>query len=108
MLIIALSSCESMRVYTKNLLLYQQRVILNIASVLLNDDINEDMETTLYEHEDKINEDCYALQRALILKIDGKEISSDLKSQIFNELDGCENTVQEADSYLNKNGLNYW
>lgn len=109
-LIIALSGCAGIiRQHTEDLLLYQQRIMLNIVSILSNDDyIDYNVETTLYYYEDRIGEDCRALQQALIYKINGNEITTELKSQIFNNLDICENTVQEAEVYLINNKINYW
>ncbi len=104
-LIIVLSGCASIRQHTKDVLLYQQNIILDIISILSNDDIDENTEMILYDYEDRINEDCRALQLALNYKIYGKELTDDLKTQVFNDLDKCENTVQEVELYLANENL---
>jgi len=99
-LIIVLSGCASIKQHTKDVLLYQQNIILNIVSILSNNDVDENTEMILYDYEDRINEDCHSLQQALVYKIHGKELTDDLKNKIFSELDNCENTVQEAELYI--------
>jgi len=99
-LLIILNGCAGIREHTQNVLLYQQKIVLNIISVLSFEDVDSNVEDTLYDYEENISEKCRALLEALIRKMNGKELPYELKTQIVNDLDSCEESIQEAELYL--------
>ncbi len=107
-LIIALTGCAGMiRQHTKDLFLYQQTIVLAIADVLSFGEVNEETEDELYTYEELISKDCGALQSAAIQRMRGEELSDELKGEIFDNLDACERSVQDAEIYLVNNGFRY-
>ncbi len=106
-LVFALSSCASIRQHTKDIFLYQQTIVLAIADILFFDAVTEKTENELYDYEEQINKNCGALQSAAIQRIRGEELSMELMREMFDNLDVCERSVQNAEMYLVSKGFRY-
>ena len=92
--------------YGKGVFLNLQQVSNKIVSIMM---FEEEEDETLIEqleaHEEKINEECSALQQIGYRRMMGEPVSSDLEYEAGTSLDECNEVVIQADQFLKANGL---
>lgn len=75
---------------------YKTRILDRLIVLI---DMFPDRSTELYWYEDRINEDCRALNQGLDYKFEygGQEVPDALGHQIVSTLDQCQHMVQQVD-----------
>lgn len=98
--------CASIRDYGKSVFLNLQLVSNKIISVMIfEEEENEALIEQLEAYEEKINEECSALQQIGYRRMMGEPVSSNLEYEAGISLDECNEVVIQADQFLKANGL---
>ncbi len=97
--------CMSIRDYGKSVFLNLQLVSNKIVSVMMFEEEDEALIEQLEAYEEKINEECSALQQIGYRRMMGEPVSSDLEYEAGISLQKCNEVVIQADQFLKANGL---
>lgn len=98
--------CASIQDYGKSVFLNLQLVSNKIVSVMMFEEKeNEALIEQLEVYEEKINEECSALQQIGYRRMMNEPISSDLEYEAGISLQKCNEVVIQTDQFLKANGL---
>lgn len=97
--------CASIRDYGESVFLNLQSVSNRMISVIMFEDENKMLIEQIEAHEEKINEECSALQQIGYRRVMGDPVSDELKYEAAMILHECNEAVDQADQFLKENGL---
>ena len=104
-MLVSVSGCAGIRDYGESVFLNLQLVSNKIVSIMIFEEKDEALIEQLEAHEEKINEECSALQKIGYRRMMSEPVSSDLKYEAATSLDECNDVVIQADQFLKANGL---
>lgn len=97
--------CMSIRDYGESVFLNLQSVSNRMISVIMFEDENKVLIEQIEAHEEKINEECSALQQIGYRRVMGDPVNNELKYEAAASLNKCNEVVIKADQFLKENGL---
>lgn len=97
--------CTSIQDYGESVFLNLQSVSNKIVSVMMFEEEDEALIEQLEAREEKINEECSALQKIGYRRMMSEPVSSELEYEAGISLQKCNEVVIQVDQFLKANGL---
>lgn len=101
---IGIYSCTNMRTYGKSVFVNLQTVSAKIINIVMFEEEDIKLIEQLEVYEEKINNECYALQQIGYQRMMGEPVSSQLEYEAGISLQECDKAVTETQRFLTKNG----
>jgi len=97
--------CQTIRDYGESVFLNLQSVSNRMISVIMFEDENKVLIEQIEAHEEKINEECSALQQIGYRRMMNEPVSDNLKYEAAASLNECNEVIIQVDQFLKENGL---
>ncbi len=101
---VGIISCTNIRDYGKSVFVNLQAVSTRIINIVIFEEEDTELIEQLEAYEDRINDECYALQQIGYKRMMGDPVSSELEYEAGMNLQECDEVVTQAQQFLTKNG----